>query len=266
MGFVSNIKSYVWSKNFLKHIGLIVLVYVIVIGGTIKYLNSYTNHGQKIEVPNLVGKNVSSIKPIIENSNLNYEVVEKIYDPSKPEGTILDQDPKATKISMVSVKEGRIIKVRVSKKSALVEMPSLVATSIRYAESVLKNRGLGCNIEYVPSIEDHGAVLKQIYRNQPILKGVKIPIGSKITLIVGRNEYNAPVAVPNLYGLTISEVKMRLAETPSLQLHIVCDGCISIEDSLNAKVMEQTPEFIDGGMIQGGSTISIFASPNFVNK
>jgi eukaryotic-like serine/threonine-protein kinase len=266
MRFVSNIKSYVWSKNFLKHLGLIVLVYIIVIGGTVTYLNSYTNHGQKIEVPNLVGKNVSSIKPIIENSNLNFEVVEKVYDPTKPEGTILDQDPKATDISLVHVKEGRIIKVRVSKKSALVEMPSLVATSVRYAESVLKNRGLESRIEYVPSIEDHGAVLKQLYRNQPIQKGVKIPIGSRITLVVGRNEYSAPVLVPNLFGLTISEVKTRLAETPSLQLNIVCDGCVTVEDSLNAKVMEQTPEFIEGSMIQGGSTISIFASPNFVNK
>ena len=135
---------------------------------TIFYLSSYTNHGQQISVPNLVGKTVAKSTTILEELDLTYEVLDSIYDPSKPEGTIIDQDPDPTSFSKVFVKEGRIIRLRVSKKSRMIEMPSLVDKSERFAESILKNRGLKYRIQYQPTNEANGAVLKQMYQCKQI--------------------------------------------------------------------------------------------------
>ncbi len=264
MGLIRKIRAFVWSKHFLKHFGLVILTYLLVVSFVIFYLDSYTNHGQKIEVPNLIGKNVSTIKSIIEERGLEYEVLDSIYDPQKPEGTILDQDPLPTSKSLVFVKEGRIVRVRVSKKTRLVEMPSLIDKSIRFAESVLKNRGLEYSIEYKPSSEADGAVLEQKYKGSKIKEGQRIPIGSKIVLIVGRNEGGKPVQIPNLYGLTISEAKLRLSEIPSLVFNLNCPDCMNSEDSSNAIIESQSPEFIDGVLSPSGTTVTINASKNFI--
>lgn len=266
MELIKKIRVFVWSKHFLKHFGLVVLTYLVVVVFVIFYLDSYTNHGQKIEVPNLIGKNVNSIKKIIEERDLEFEILDSIYSPKKPEGTILDQDPLATSKSMVYVKEGRIIRVRVSKKTRLVEMPNLLDKSIRFAESVLENRGLDCIIEYKPSSEADGAVLEQKYKGAKIKGGQKIPIGSKVVLIVGRNEGGEPVQIPNLYGLTISEAKMRLSEISSLMFNLNCPDCMNSEDSSNARIESQSPEFIEGVLSPAGTTVTINATKKFVDN
>ncbi|MBI1837166.1 MAG: PASTA domain-containing protein [Flavobacteriia bacterium] len=265
MELFKKIRSFIWSKHFLKHLGLVILAYIVIVTIVIFYLDSYTNHGQKIEVPNLVGKNVSNIKAIIEEKDLQYEILDSIYDPKKPEGTILEQDPLPTSKSLVYVKEGRIITLRVSKKTRLVEMPSLIDKSIRFAESVLENRGLECLIEYKPSSEADGAVLEQKYKGKNIKEGKRIPIGAKIVLVVGRNEGGEPVQIPNLYGLTISEAKQRLSEIPSLVFNLNCPDCNTSEDSTSARIEYQSPEYIEGVLSPAGTTVTVNATKNFVD-
>jgi beta-lactam-binding protein with PASTA domain len=88
MDLLNKIKVFVWSKHFLKHLGLVILAYIVIVSLTIFYLDSYTNHGQHIDVPNLIGRNVNSVKTELEDLDLQYEILDSIYDPSKPEGTI----------------------------------------------------------------------------------------------------------------------------------------------------------------------------------
>lgn len=227
------------------------------------YLDSYTNHGQQIKVPNLIGKKVDNVKTELEDLGLQYEVLDSIYDPSKPQGTILDQDPDPTMFSQVFVKEGRIIRVRVSKKSRLVEMPSLVDKSQRFAEKILENRGLKVSIQYKPTNEANGAVLEQRFKGKSVKEGMRIPIGSTITLVVGKNDASAPVEIPNLFGLTIFEAKDRLASLGSFGFLPVCEGCVTYEDSVVARIQSQSPEYIEGILIPAGSTITVYASKNF---
>ena len=120
MDTLKKLRAFIWTREFLKKFGLVVLFYLLVITITIFYLSSYTNHGQQISVPNLVGKTVAKSTTILEELDLTYEVLDSIYDPSKPEGTIIDQDPDPTSFSKVFVKEGRIIRLRVSKKSRMI--------------------------------------------------------------------------------------------------------------------------------------------------
>lgn len=262
MSIFAKLKSFVWTKAFLKKLGIVVLFYLLVITVTVFYLGSYTNHGQTIEVPNLIGKNVNSIGSQLEDLDLTYEVLDSIYDPSKPEGNIMDQDPAPTAQSQIFVKEGRILRVRVSKKSRLIEMPSLVDKSQRFAESILKNRGLKFRIQYKPTNEANGAVLDQLFKGSVIKEGKKIPIGSTITLIVGKNEAAEPTDIPNLIGLTIFEAKERLMSLGNFGFFPVCPDCLSYEDSVSATIESQTPEFMEGIKIPGNSTITVYAKKN----
>jgi len=263
MGIFQNIKAFVKTKQFFKHLGLIILAYFTVIIFVIYYLDSYTSHGQKIEVPNLVGKNVSSVQSILDELDLEYEVVEVKYDPKKIKGTILGQDPRATSLSSVFVKEGRIIRLKISKATDLVEMPDLISKSERFALQVLKNRGLKYEIEYKKSSESDGAVLNQKFKGRVIKSGEKIAIGSVIVLTVGRNEGGEPVQVPNLFGLTIEEAQVIFANTSGLTLFTVCPDCLTQSDSLRARIESQAPDFEESVLSPFGTTVTVYANPNF---
>jgi len=253
------IKSFVWSKFFLKQTGYIFLTYIIIVGGLILYLDAYTNHGEKIEVPNLVGMKAANAQTNLEELDLKMELLDSVYRPDLPTGTIVSQDPLPTKKSLVYVKSGRTIRVQISKRSRLVEMPSLIDKSDRFAQSVLTNRGLKYKVTYVPTSEADGAVQRQLYQGKPIKEGTKIPIGSVIMLVVGRNDAAAPVELIDLTNLTISEARGRL-QGMSLKLQIgSCDGCANEADSTSAIIYTQSPEFLEGTTINSGSTIMVSA-------
>lgn len=243
----------------MKHSVFIALTYILVIGILVIYLDQYTNHGVKIDVPNVVGMKTSSAQPKLEALDLKMEVLDSVYKPDLPSGTIVSQDPLATSKSLVSVKPGRIIRVQVSKKSRLVEMPSLIDKSERYVESVLKNRGLKYRKKYVPTSEANGAVLKQLYNGKEIKEGTKIPVGSVITLVIGQNNSAEPVTLIDLTGLTISEAKARLSGI-SLQISVgSCDGCANAADTTTAVIYSQSPEYLEGVTVSSGTTIMVSA-------
>ena len=263
MVLLKKIGNYIWSKQFLLNFSAIVIIYVI---GAMLFkcsLDSRTKLGEKIEVPNLIGKNQNILENIFAESELSYEVLDSIYDPTKVEGTILEQDPAPTTSSNVYVKSGRVIKVRVSKRTQLVEMPDLVDKSQRFAENILVNRGFRYSLEYRATSEAHGAVLEQLYKGKRITKGTKIPIGSKIKLVVGRNQGGVAVALPNLYGLTIVEARRRVGQMGGMEFHAVCATCKTSADSLVARVFSQSPEFIEDGVVASGTTITVVASKDF---
>jgi eukaryotic-like serine/threonine-protein kinase len=257
MSIVNKLKDFFVSKRFLKNFGILIFIYILVIGGTIFYLSSSTNHGEKIKVPLLIGKNVKNIKQLVESSDLNYEVLDSIFNPDVPEGTVIFQDPKSTDSTGVFVKSGRVVKVRVSKRTKLVEMPHLVHRSQRFAESVLTNRGIKFIVSYEATSESNGAVLNQLYKGKFIKEGTRLPIGSTIQLVVGRNQGGEPVQIPNLQGLTINEVKQRLADLPSVTLYIACQECVTAADSSAVRVFSQSPEFVEGNLSPAGTTVTV---------
>ncbi len=260
MGLSQKIKNFVFTKQFLKNIGAIVLIFIIIGFVLNLYLSFFTNHGEKVVVPNLIDKNVGQIAQLMEELGLEYEVSESVYDPSKPEGTILFQDPLPTSKSKLAVKSGRTIRIKVSLKSQMVEVPNCVDKSQRFAESILKNRGFKYVVEYVPSTESAGAVIKQLYKGKVIDNKTKVSMGATITLVVGKRSADEQFMLPNLVGLTICDAKNRLTPDMNVNLIVNCVGCATSADSCSAVVSSQSPEFIEGANISGGATITIHAT------
>lgn len=266
MTLLKKLGNFVWSRRFLINISAIIVLYVIGVFVLKGCLNSATNNGQKIEVPNLIGKNQNNLANLMSNSELKFEVLDSIYDPTKVAGTILEQDPIPTAKSNVYVKEGRTIKLRVSKRTLLVEMPDLVDKSQRFAEGILRNREFRYQLEYRPSKEAHGAVIEQRYKGKIIAPGKKLPIGSKVVLIVGRNEVGTIQPMPNLYGLTIPEARQRVRGMLNMEFIVACPNCVSTADSSIARVTSQSPEYEEEGVVMSGSSISVFADKNFTGS
>lgn len=282
----SKIKDLFISKLFLKHIGLIVLVHLIIIYLVLVYLEVSTKHGEKIEVPKLVGLSVEQAKEKLIASKLGFEIIDSVYCPCLPEGTVVEQlifptndtiDPickcsnKSSNISessqrkilpsLVYVKSGRTIPLRLSKKKDFIDAPNLVDKQIQFAEDVIKRRGLSVNIKYKPDIENNGVVLEQNYLNKSLTPGNKIPIGSTITLVVGQNLFGEPISTPNLVGMYRNDA-IQILKSLNLNNYIInCLGCNTSLDSISNPITKQVPEFYDGATIFKGTQFTLTIGP-----
>jgi beta-lactam-binding protein with PASTA domain len=262
---IKQIKSLIISKHFLKHFGLVILFYLLFVFGSIFYLNFATNHGEKIPVPNLVGLSSEEAKKKIEDLGLQYEILDSVYDPNsplfkKPEGTVFEQVIEPTSSSNVYVKSGRIIGIRLTKKTQLVEMPNLVFKQIHFAQSILDGRGLRFIIRYRQSEESNGSVIDQLYNGKKITQGTRIPIGSLIILVVGQLDIGIPFQIPNLVGLYRDEALKILDSLKISSYNVVCADCFTHEDSISALIFYQSPEYLEGENVFKSSHFSFSMS------
>jgi beta-lactam-binding protein with PASTA domain len=250
------------SKKFILNFLGILLFWIVLIWGTMRYFDSFTNHGQEIAVPTLVNNNLSDAPQLLSGTLLRYEVIDSVYNPNLVEGTIIFQNPMPTDSTGMGVKEGRVIKLRVSKRTRLVEVPNMVSRSRRFAESVLLAKGFRTRTSFVPSNEDQGSVIAMKYKGKAIESLEKLPINSVIELVVGQKTGADLAIVPDLVGLTINEAQGRLSGVGGLRLFPVYQDCYSSQDSLTAIIINQTPVAADSSKIPEGSTITVFARPN----
>lgn len=261
MSFIKSLGRFFLSRKFILNFTGIILFWIVLIWGTMRYFDSYTNHGQEINVPNLLSLNVTDVPILLAGSLLKYEVIDSVYNPNLIEGTIIAQNPMATDSTGMTVKEGRIIKLRVSKQTRLVEVPYMISKSRRFAESVFMSKGLRTRTTFIPSNEDQGSVIAVKYKGKDVTKGTKLPINSVIELFVGQKTGSATAVVPDLLGLTINEANSRLTGMGGLRLFPVYNDCFTKQDSLSAIIMNQTPVAGDSSRIPVGSSITVFASP-----
>lgn len=260
MNVLKKIGNFVWSKAFGIQIGVLFVFYIALFFSVKGCLKSQTNFGEKIAVPNLIGKNANNAKFLLKDSGLEFEILDSIYKPELVEGTILEQDPMPTSISQVHVKHTHKVRLRVSKRTQLVEMPNLVSRSQRYATVMLENLEFRYKFEYVPSKEAANSILEQHYNGKPIKPGSKIPIGSMIKLIIGQDQTGVPVQLPNLYGKTVEEAELIVRGIGDLAFHAAYAGCANYSDSSRARITTQKPAFSEGAIVLTGSTITVVAT------
>ncbi|MDG2504786.1 MAG: PASTA domain-containing protein [Crocinitomicaceae bacterium] len=251
------IKQFFWSKTFLFSSLGIAGIYAGILFGTMRYLDTYTNHGQEVSVPNLVGLSSVEAKLKLEKLGLSYEILDSMYRPKQPNGIVIEQMIDPTAVSKVHVKSNRVIGLRLSKNKELTEMPDLLFDEVDFAKGKLTSRGFSCNIEYEPTIEADGSVLEQKFEGLMIDAGTRIPKGSEITLVVGRSEIGVLLELPNLVGMNYLDA-MNLIQTKGFQsFSTICNNCESKSDTLNAVVFGQSPEFYENKTLERSKHITI---------
>ncbi|MDF4223444.1 PASTA domain-containing protein [Maribacter huludaoensis] len=178
-----NFFNFLKSKTFFIQLGLAVLVLIITIFLVLRYLNSTTNHGEFVEVPDFSKKSVMDMRKSIEEAGLRYEVLDSAnYNPDYPRFSIIEQNPSAGS----KVKENRKIYFTVNPSGyKKVTVPKIIQVTKRNASSMLK--AVGLDVQRVTYVDELGKdmVYRIKYKGKDIKPGDKLPKTSKIELVCG---------------------------------------------------------------------------------
>ena len=164
------------------HLVLAAIITVVLIFSAIFGLDAYTRHGSEFEMPNYIDRSSDSLMSTNPDGFI-FVVRNTLFDKTKPEGTVLEQDPLPGEM----VKAGR--KVYLTCSSTVppkVAMPQLAGDiTLRQSITILENNGLVLEKVIYTQSDNVNLVLEQYYKGRPIAKGTIIDKGSKITLEVG---------------------------------------------------------------------------------
>ncbi len=163
----------------------IVAVFFILCLGVIFWLDSYTRHGEATVVPSVRYLSIDEAEGILTRKGFRCEIIDSLFNDKVAPGVIVEQLPEAN----ARVKEGRIIYLTINAFSPrTMTMPSIVDGSVRQARAILKSAGfVNVDEQYEPS-PYKDLVLNVLCNGRPVQSGEKIPVSSRITLVVGMDE------------------------------------------------------------------------------
>ncbi|WP_298480743.1 PASTA domain-containing protein [uncultured Maribacter sp.] len=188
-----NLFSFLKSKTFLIQIGLAIVVLVVLIFVMLRWLNSSTNHGEFVEVPDFAKMSVMDMRKSVEEAGLRYEVLDSAnYNPDYPRFSIIDQNPQAGN----KVKENRKIYFTVNPSGyKKVSVPKIIQVTQRNATSML--RAVGLDVQRVTYIDELGKdmVYTIKYKGKMIKPGDRLPKTSKIELVCGNGNITSRAQV-----------------------------------------------------------------------
>lgn len=177
------------GTKFWVNIILMVLVIVAIPIAALYMLDSFTHHGEKIEVPNVVGKSLYDAEMMLKDRGLLAMVVDSIYDKRAPKGSVLEQTPK----SGFEVKGGRMIYLTVNLNGEpMAQLPDVVGHgSLREAVALLQSLGfkLTAHKPVIGRPKDLVLGVKQGARD--VHAGETIPRDRALTLVIGGGEIDS---------------------------------------------------------------------------
>ena len=186
------LKDFFTGKSGTKcwaNIILMVLVIVAIPIAALYMLDSFTHHGEKIEVPNVVGKSLYDAEMMLKDRGLLAMVVDSIYDKRAPKGSVLEQTPK----SGFEVKGGRMIYLTVNLNGEpMAQLPDVVGHgSLREAVALLQSLGfkLTAHKPVIGRPKDLVLGVKQGARD--VHAGETIPRDRALTLVIGGGEIDS---------------------------------------------------------------------------
>jgi len=157
----------------------------------------------KIDVPNLVGKNF--VSDVLNNEEYAMFKFDPQDDPDsdKDPGTIVKQEPNGGKLE-----RGSTITVYVAKASTKIAVPDVYGYEYTSVINDLKSMNFKVT---VLKETDKDAEPETVIRTSPA-RGEMVETGSEIKVYVATGKNSEPVDVPNLMGKTISEAKKALED------------------------------------------------------
>ena len=252
-----------FDKSDLKFVGwnivFAIVVTAIILIGLLIWLKGYTQHGVEVEVEDVRGLVADEAEMLLASQGLRMEVIDSTYSDKVPFGTIVEQDPKPQS----HAKHGRLVYVTINATTKRqITMPDLQDISYRQAETTL--RGLGLKVDttydYEPSAF-RDLVLDVKSNGVSIAPGEKVPVGTRVRLVVGFGRGTEQVAVPNVIGLTLQDARSLLL---SRRLTV---GAVSYDEPAQEGVVQyiyrQTPNA--GERLLEGETVTLRLSSD-INK
>ena len=251
-----SLKNFILSKVFLKNLGFAVVIVVGAVMLLLIWLNFYTRHGQARPVPDFYGLTMEQTAKLAKKSRLRYQVVDSIYTTVVPRGCIAEQNPKPG----FKVKKWRDILFTINAfHPEMVAMPNLVNLPKRQALLVMESSGLEVGqLRYRPDLSID-VVIDQLYNGKKIPEGDSLQKGSMVDLVLGKGFSNQHTSLPDLLGMKLESAKNKiLSSSLNLAAYEYDKTIVSGQDTLNAFVYKQIPEFKDDATVQLGKEIYLW--------
>ncbi len=232
-------RNFIKTPDFKKAIVRILLIYVGLSIFIWLFLNWYTDHGDFVSVPDLKGMRMEEAAQALEDRDLEYLVIDSIYDKKATPGTIMEQSPAPES----QVKEGRQIFLTIHSYHAPTEKLGVREGDFATVAFIkLKNKGIEFDTLYEANNTFPGSIIRVTYKGRKTSPDDLISKGDKVVLVIGR-AVRTKIIVPNFRGMTCAE-----AESMMDSLNLVCncrfeniDITPTAQDSATFHVCRQDP-------------------------
>lgn len=249
-------KNFIFSKVFIKNLGLAVAIVVGAIMILLIWLNFYTRHGQARPVPDFFGLTMEQTVKLAKKSKLKFQINDSVYTNIVPRGCIAEQSPKPG----FKVKKWRNIVLTINAFSPeMVAMPNLIDLPKRQALLLIESSGLETGLlKYRPDLSVD-VVIDQLYNGKKVATGDSLQKGSVIDLVLGKGLSNQRTPVPDLMWMNLEPAKNKiLGASLNLGTYIYDNSIITGKDTINAFVYKQNPEYNEDASLQLGSAIYLW--------
>ncbi len=181
--FFKGLFRFIYSKTSLVQVVIAIAMIVILSYVALQWLESTTNHHQRIIVPSLSKKTLDEVAKILEEKDLRFEVQDSAnFNPDYPRFSVIEQNPKAGS----EVKENRKIYVTLNPSGyRKIEVPDVIQKTRRQAEPKLIALGFKIgSVTYQPNIA-RDMVLELRHQGKKLEPGTKLMKTSTIDLVLG---------------------------------------------------------------------------------
>ena len=262
------ILEFLTSRTFIKHILIILLFLFLLVFGIFQWLKIYTNHGQRLNLPDYIESNIDEARDDATKKSFNLIVNDSSHIVGKPGGIILSQNPKGGTF----IKENRKIYVTISKYQPdlidIEDLPRLYGENFEMKSAELRSRQLTPRIiSYKYDPIGSFTILEVWYNGDKIVdrsgkkENVRIEKGSFIDLVVSLPDGGSHV-IPQLIGKSLDAAYM-IVQAHKLQVgNVVENGNISIEEKGHAIITEQYPAHDGTSSLATGERINVVIAPN----
>ena len=173
-------------KNpFVFNLLLAGVITLVLLGGVMFWLSSYTRHNEAVVVPDVRGLKVEEAAEYFDRSNLRYNVIDSVFSNDVPAGAIVEMIPEAG----AKVKDGRIVFITINAfTTQMAPMPNVQDLSFRQAQALLEATGFNSvEIEYVPG-DYKDLVVGVEHRGRMLSSGEKVSLKAALVLKISNGE------------------------------------------------------------------------------
>jgi beta-lactam-binding protein with PASTA domain len=251
--------QFITNRSFFVNLLMAIVLGLAVLFIFFQLLDRITQHGKYVKVPEIKGKHVDEARRLLEGQGFQVEVQDSVYYDTVPRLSVVKQSPLPNEL----VKINRTVYLTINRSEPpMVSVPNFVGQT--YRSVLLQLNTLGLKLGDTTSRPDFavGSVLEQTFNGRLINAGTKIPMGSRISLVLGGGVKQTELPVPAFLGLTFAEAKVLLESNDLLLGAVVVDG--DVADSSAAFVIKQSPPVRDDEgrpiRIRGGQLVDLWIS------
>ena len=219
-------------------LGAAVIFLIAFLGAFLSYGNFWSN--TTVDVPNVVGKQVSVAKNILEDKHLRVSTSE-VTNTDVPAGQVISQSPGAGE----KVKEQRTIHLVVSKGVGDITVPDLSGMTVEQARQRLKDLGLVVGKITQGSVE--GKPDNTIVAQSPSGDS-KVSKGTTVDLVVNKPQ-TKKVKMPDVVGMTLKDARQVLGSNNI--------GVNQISGSVDEKAIVTEQSVKAGEEVNEGSSLNL---------